>query len=207
MSEREVTPTRSAFLELKEERIGMQEGYRFLDEKRLILAAEILLTLKVHAREQAAFRADYAAAGQALRAAVARHGLEGLSLYPPAAPIQGEVQVQGRSVLGVRVQETRWPDLEAPTPAAPQAALHPDRSPEGDACREAFRRLIPRTLRLADLVANLERLRLEYARTARRARAMEDVLLPEIDGTLSAIDTALEELEREEAVRVRRATG
>ena len=62
-------------------------------------------------------------------------------------------------------------------------------------------------MRLADLVANLERLRAEYARTARRARAMEDVLLPEIDGTLSAIDTALEELEREEAVRVRRATG
>jgi V/A-type H+-transporting ATPase subunit D len=36
---------------------------------------------------------------------------------------------------------------------------------------------------------------------------MEDVLLPEIDSTLSAIDTALEELEREEAVRVRRAAG
>ena len=33
-------PTQSAFLELKEERVGMQEGYRFLDEKRLILAAE-----------------------------------------------------------------------------------------------------------------------------------------------------------------------
>ena len=30
---------------------------------------------------------------------------------------------------------------------------------------------------------------------------MEDVLLPEIDDTLKAIDTALEELEREEAVR------
>ena len=38
-------------------------------------------------------------------------------------------------------------------------------------------------------------------------RAMEDVLLPEIDATLSAIDTALEELEREESVRVRRAAG
>ena len=70
------------------------------------------LTLNAYARELAAFRADYAAAGQALRAAVARHGIEGLSLYPPAAPIQGEIQVQERSVLGVRVQETRWPDAE-----------------------------------------------------------------------------------------------
>jgi V/A-type H+/Na+-transporting ATPase subunit D len=204
MSEREVIPTRSAFLELKEERVGMQEGYHFLDEKRLILAAEILATLAVHTRELAAFRADYAAAGQALRAAVTRHGLEGLSLYPAAVPTQGEIHVQERSVLGVRVQETLWPEIKGADAEPSQA---PDRSPEGDACRDAFHRLIPRTLRLADLVANLERLRAEYARTARRARAMEDVLLPEIDSTLSAIDTALEELEREEAVRVRRAGG
>jgi V/A-type H+-transporting ATPase subunit D len=204
MAEREVIPTRSAFLELKEERVGMQEGYRFLDEKRLILAAEILVTLNTYTQELAAFRADYAAAGQALRAAIARHGIEGLSLYPPAEAAKGEVRVQERSVLGVRVQETLWPEVQAAGAEPPQA---PDRSPEGDACRDAFRRLIPRTLRLADLVANLERLRAEYARTARRARAMEDVLLPEIDNTLSAIDTALEELEREEAVRVRRAAG
>ena len=206
MSEREVIPTRSAFLELKEERVGMQEGYRFLDEKRLILAAEILQTLNVYTRELVAFRADYAAAGQALRAAVGRHGIEGLSIYPPAAAPKGEVQVQERSVLGVRVQETRWPtahrlDLAAPPPQAP------DQSPEGDACRAAFLALIPRCAHLADLAANLERLRAEYARTARRARAMEDVLLPEIDATLAAIDTALEELEREEAVRVRRTLG
>jgi V/A-type H+/Na+-transporting ATPase subunit D len=205
MSIREAIPTHSAFLELKEERIGMQEGYRFLDEKRLILASEILVALGVYAQELAAFRADYSAAGIALRAAVARHGLEGLSVYPPTPQANGAVQVTERSVLGVRVQETRWPVSPPGLRREPPEAL--DRSPEGDACRDAFLALIPRCARLADLVANLERLRAEYARTARRARAMEDVLLPEIDATLSAIDTALEELEREEAVRVRRTVG
>jgi V/A-type H+-transporting ATPase subunit D len=42
---------------------------------------------------------------------------------------------------------------------------------------------------------------------ARRARAMEDVLLPELAESLSAIEGALEELEREEAVRARRLGG
>jgi V/A-type H+/Na+-transporting ATPase subunit D len=206
MTTREATPTHSAFLELKEERVGMQEGYRFLDEKRLILASEILTGLATYSRELAAFRADYAAAGQALRAAVARHGLEGLSVYPPAPQPEGEVRLTERSVLGVRVQETQWPTPPAAGlgPEPPEAV---DRSPEGDACRAAFVALIPRCAHLADLAASLERLRAEYARTARRARAMEDVLLPEIDATLSAIDTALEELEREEAVRVRRTMG
>jgi V/A-type H+/Na+-transporting ATPase subunit D len=206
MSIREAIPTHSAFLELKEERVGMQEGYRFLDEKRLILASEILAALAVYARELEAFRADYAAAGRALTAAVARHGLEGLSVYPPARLPEGEVRTSERSVIGVRVQETQWPSSPGHGlgPDAPEAL---DRSPEGDACRDAFAALIPRCVRLADLAANLERLRAEYARTARRARAMEDVLLPEIDATLIAIDTALEELEREEAVRVRHTAG
>jgi V/A-type H+-transporting ATPase subunit D len=87
-------------------------------------------------------------------------------------------------------------EREDPSPAVEQ-------SPEAEHCRTAFRELVPRAAHLAALVGNLERLRLEYTRTARRARAMEDVLLPEIDDTLKVIETALEELDREEAIRVR----
>jgi V/A-type H+/Na+-transporting ATPase subunit D len=64
--------------------------------------------------------------------------------------------------------------------------------------------LLPIAARLAVLTGNLERLRVEYLRTSRRARALEDVLLPEMDARIDVIDNALEELEREEAVRVRR---
>ena len=66
---------------------------------------------------------------------------------------------------------------------------------------------MPLAARLAVLTGNLERLRVEYLRTSRRARALEDVLLPEIDERLGVIDNALEEQEREEAVRVRRWAG
>ena len=66
--------------------------------------------------------------------------------------------------------------------------------------------MIPSAARLAATIANLERLRQGYARSARLARAQEDVLLPEIDETLQEVDSALEEPEREEAIRVRRAS-
>jgi vacuolar-type H+-ATPase subunit D/Vma8 len=46
-------------------------------------------------------------------------------------------------------------------------------------------------------------LREEYQRTATRARALEDVLLPEIDQALASVDTPLEELDKEEAIGVR----
>jgi vacuolar-type H+-ATPase subunit D/Vma8 len=41
--------------------------------------------------------------------------------------------------------------------------------------------------------------------TARRARALEDVLLPELSATLAELDARLEEVEQEEAIRVRQA--
>jgi V/A-type H+-transporting ATPase subunit D len=195
MSEREIIPTHSAFLELEEERAGMQEGYGFLDEKRLILASEILANLDRYEREMVGFRRAHAKAAGALRSAVARHGLE---LYPRAEIPCRELRVESRSVLGVRAQVPAWESGEQRKPAPAVNA-----SPEADECRDSFLDLVLRAARLAVHAGNLERLRREYSRTARRARALEDVLLPEIDDSLAVIGVVLEEQEREEAIRVR----
>jgi V/A-type H+-transporting ATPase subunit D len=82
---REVSPTHSAFLELREERQGMEEGYHFLDEKRLILAAAMLGELQRYECALEQFRSAYAAAVESLKAALARHGLEELQVQPVAA--------------------------------------------------------------------------------------------------------------------------
>jgi V/A-type H+-transporting ATPase subunit D len=58
---------------------------------------------------------------------------------------------------------------------------------------------------LAAQAGNLERLGREYRRTARRARALEDVLLPEINEAVADVSGRLEEIDREEAIRVRYA--
>jgi len=198
MSEREITPTHSAFLELREERAGMREGYGFLDEKRLILAAEILAELARYEQARDGFRLSYREAAAALRSALSRHGSEGLEIYPKAAVPCQELRVESRSVLGVGVQLAAW---EAGETEAGNLAVNA--SPEADQCRDAFVDLVLQAARLAIHAGNLERLRLEYGRTARRARALEDVLLPEIDESLRLVEGALEELEREEVTRVR----
>lgn len=205
MPSREIIPTHSAYLELKAERGGMQEGYHFLDEKRLILASEILATLKDFEATMARWRDARGEALVALRAALGRHGLEELSVYPAAAPLACDAAADSRSVLGVRIDQLPPAEsLDAPSATPSATRSNAIQSPEAEHCRRCFIRLSPIAIRLALLTGNLERLRLEYVRTSRRARALEDVLLPEIDDTLRAIDTALEELEREEAVRVRR---
>ena len=51
--------------------------------------------------------------------------------------------------------------------------------------------------------ANLERLSEEYRRSIRRARALDDVLIPEAARELAAMETGLEDLEREDAIAMR----
>ena len=80
-----------------------------------------------------------------------------------------------------------------------------DASPEARACRAAFIALLALLAPLAAGRNNLERLAAEYRRTERRARALENVLLPEIDRSLATIEEQLELADQEEALRIRMA--
>ena len=193
------TPTRSAVLEMKEERRAMRDGHAFLDEKCLLLAGEMLKELGRYASARREFVQARAAALDRLREAVARHGLGGLQAYPAADAGAIRVVRAVRTLMGVSVQE-----------AALQGSLGPardaiDPSPEAEACRNAFAALIAAALPLAAVAGNLERLALEYRRSVRRARALQDVLLPELDRDVADSETRLEELEQEDAIFMRKA--
>ena len=130
---REVTPTRSAALELADERRLMRQGYEFLDEKRMLLATEMLRQLKVYQQLSNTFPADLKAAAAALAAAVERHGLDNLQVYPVPAETPASFASDRRLFLGIPLLELRPPtETRAPCPPAI------DPSPEALACRAAF---------------------------------------------------------------------
>jgi len=193
----DATPTRSIVLEQKDERRAMHEGYVFLDEKCLLLAGEMLRELARYSALQREFLGTWDAAVAALQAAVARHGLEGLQVYPPPDLGDAHVRRLPRRLMGVALQDAEWVATAVPGAAALE------RSPEAEACRGAFSALLGPAVRLAAAAGNLERLQLEYRRAVRRARALQDVLLPELDRSIGEIGTRLEELEQEDAIWVR----
>lgn len=193
----DITPTRSAMLELHEEQGAMREGYQFLDEKRLLLAAEMLRDLRRYEDAMRAFNERMQSATEALKAAVGRHGLDGVQVYP-AVPMENvEMKTVRHQLLGVRLMDVVFRVEAGKSPEAEQP------SPEAEQCRELFAGLLRQSAEIAALAGNLERLRLEYRRTERRTRALEDVLMPEIDLTIKELETRLEEIEQEEAIRVR----
>lgn len=67
---REATPARSAALELADQRKLMRQGYEFLNEKRMLLATEMLRQLRVYQSQSEAFEDRRKSAAAALAAAI-----------------------------------------------------------------------------------------------------------------------------------------
>jgi len=193
----EASPTRAVVLELKDEQRAMHEGYVFLDEKCLLLAGEILRELARYAQLDRILLDAQQRAIETLQAAVARHGLDDLQVYPPLDQATSTLACVARSIMGVRLLDATW----RPADNAPPPSVAP--SPEAEACRRAFLALVAAAAELAGVSGNLERLSFEYRRSVRRARALQDVLLPELDQSVYRIETRLEELEQEDAISMR----
>jgi len=193
----EITPTRSVLIELREERRAMREGYAFLDEKCLLLAAEIVRELSRYDEARKAFDDAWQTALAAVAAAVGRHGLRDLAVYEPLDLSPATLAIRRRPLLGITLLSAK---LEALPSTGPPAVLT---TPEGDARRRAFAQVVQVGAPCAAILGNLERLYHEYRRSIRRTRALQDVLLPEIDATVGEIETRLEELEQEDAIVMR----
>lgn len=198
MSER--VATRSVLLKLREERASMREGFTFLDEKCLLLAGAMLRELTRYEGLSQQLERILEDADDSLRAALGRHGLEGLSSYPLREDADEQrfvLNIEHRSVMGVALLDASC-KITPPEVSAPLL-----RTPEAAACTVAHAQLLGAVTELAAAGANLERLQHEYRRASRRARALDGVLLPELDQDVSEMALLFEEQEREEAILMR----
>jgi V/A-type H+-transporting ATPase subunit D len=196
----DVAPSRSVILELREERRAMADGHAFLDEKCLLLAGEILNSLARQNALRAELQARAEDAARALGAALVRHGLEGLQLHGRADLAASAWRTTGRMLMGVKLV-----DAEFLPRARPPEGLLP--SLEVVRVASAHQALAASAAALGAVSGNLERLAAEYRRAIRRARALHDVLLPELDASVLDMETRLEDLEREDAIAMRLGAG
>jgi V/A-type H+/Na+-transporting ATPase subunit D len=196
----DLLPSRAALLELRDEREVMQAGQAFLDEKRTLIAATLVRMLQRHHGLQSRFRTAFLEALEALRTALARHGLEALQAYPREPLPAAELKLEPAELLGVALLEA---ELRLVADADPGELGDGVRSMQAERCRQRFAELLPMVVELAALEANLRRLYEEYRKTERRASALEDVMIPDLDEQLHGLEELLEAQEIEEAVRVR----
>lgn len=185
--------TRAAAMALADEERLVRQGYDFLDEKRMLLAAEIMRQLDRWKKLQAACGKAAAQAAEALDKALVDHGLEGLQVHRRNELPAACDAIRRSAFLGVVLVDVE-PLASAGNAGGAASAAQ---------CGLAFRALLPLHARMAAVSGNLMRLADEYRRTERRARALENVLLPEIAQARKTIDEKLEAGDQEEAIRVR----
>ena len=174
MAEQQRRPvaTRIAQLELKDEQRLVKEGYELLDEKRIRLVAEIRAQLGRLRRWQAEARKAQEAARGALMAALNRHGIDELSVYPALSADEGDLEFARARLFGLELLDSRW---HAGAARLTERPVNP--SPEARVCARGHRALLEPLMMTAVCSLNLRRLMREYVRTERRARAIENVLL------------------------------
>jgi V/A-type H+-transporting ATPase subunit D len=197
----EVIATRVAFLELKDERRLVQEGYELLDEKRVLLATEMLRQLRHYLELQDDLSQHEQQARTALDAATDAYGFDDLTVEPKLSLDEALVRSDVQAFLGIHLVEAALDEVGGVQPPSLQPL------PEARGCARAFRRLIAGHVALSACAGNLRRLAREYVRTERRARALENVVLPEIDVSLRFVEEQLDAVDQEEAVRVRNAAA
>lgn len=197
----EVTPTRGTALALAEEKSFLETGFGFLDEKRMMLAATLLRELRAWSDLRDEYSEQIARTVSAMKAAITRHGLENLQRYPVLETLRELPGIRQSPILGVGLifdmPELRW--------HAPRVENGPDLSEAAENLRKEAARLVPLAVRLAFRQSNVCRLLREYRDTDRRARALENVLIPETREKLAQINEYLNEFDQEEAIRIRNA--
>jgi len=198
MAER--SATRTAYLEIQDELHRLGEGFRFLDEKSVLLAREMLAQLALYDAGLEDLRGLAEAALQSLLHAVERHGLDGLEVCPPADLDAVQAGRDSRAFLGLRIDQASWDNK----PVAENLAPVFD-SPQQRACRKAHMDYLQALFRQGVIGGNLLRLRSEYVRTERRARALDQLIMPEMRRELKHMEEQLETVDQEEAGRVRQA--
>ena len=189
---RNVAPTKTNLLKLKDELKFARLGYDLLDQKRNILILELLNLVDQASDYQDRVEKSLAEAYDALKNAALEMGTLELVQLSRSVHIETKVSLKQRRVMGVTlpVVETEFEEHA------------PYYSPTGtsywaDGALKEFKEALEIMGRLAELKVSIMRLAMEVKKTIRKVNALEKIAIPDLQETVEYITGRLEENERD----------
>ncbi len=198
MPRNNIPPTRTNLLQMRQELEFAQEGYEILDQKREVLAKELVRLANDAEALQDQMNTLITEAYRALRLAKLMMGREHVEWAALAVNKTVDVQLKFRGVMGVTL-----PLIEA-SGAPPEMTYSPgDTTATLDEASALFRDVLSKIPELSRLFTSVWRLAVELRKTQRRVNALQYIFIPDYKETITFIQSSLEEREREEVFRLK----
>jgi V/A-type H+-transporting ATPase subunit D len=193
-----IPPTRSNLLRTRQELRFAREGYEILDQKRVVLAKELVRLANDAEALQEKTNKLLAHAYRSQEIAMLTMGREHVEWAALAVHKTVEVQVKHRGVMGISL-----PLIDASGEPPEMTYSLGDTAASLDEASAAFREVLSYIPELSRLVTSVWRLAVELRKTQRRVNALEFIFIPQYEETIRFIQSSLEEREREETFRLK----
>ena len=192
MTQLNYAPTKTNLIRLRNDLKFAQQGYELLDQKRNILIVELLALVDQTVNHQSRVEEALAKAYKALEEAVFDMGKLKVQYLTGAVHMTTDISVRSRRVMGVRLPVIETEFTEHP----------PYYSPTGtsfwiDSAVQCFKEALHLLGKLSELKISVLRLANEVKRTIRKVNALEKIAIPDLEETVHAIQSRLEENERD----------
>ena len=196
--DRNIAPTRSNLMKIKDELSFSRTGYDLLDQKRSILVSELLTLVDQAVDYQNRVEKALCDASEALEDAIMHMGRLKVANLAGAVGIESSISLGTRKVMGVQL----------PKVSTEFAGSGPFFSPEGtsmlaDVAVSRYREALSLMGQMAELKVSIMRLSREVRKTIRKVNSLEKLVIPDREATVKYLTGRIEESERESMIQMK----
>jgi V/A-type H+-transporting ATPase subunit D len=177
-----------------------KKGHDLLERKRQVLMMELMRHMEAAKQVQAEMKALFEEAYDSLKRANVSLGIDTVEELANSVPIADQITIRLRSIMGVDIPEVD-PIDETPSPSYSLIGT----SCAMDRAYVNARRVLALVARLAEVENSVYRLTVQIKKTHRRVNALKKVIIPYNREAARFISDALEEMDREDFVRMKAA--
>lgn len=195
-----VIPTKGNLIAIRRSMTLARMGFELMDRKRNILIREMMGLIDRASEIQSEIDVTFRQAYAALQIANITLGIA--DTIAEAVPVDDSVLIRYHSVMGVELPSVP----ENNEPIKIEYGLT-DTNSMLDEAYKSFHAVKRLTRTLAEIEISIYRLAYSIKKTQKRANALENIIIPNLNSSIRFITGALEEKDREEFVRLKVIKG
>ena len=205
MPAQDVTPTRSVLLDVKKRIKLSKSGHKIMKMKRDGLIIEFFEVMEKAKAMRSSVVSDYEQAMEKITIARAVEGEIAVKSAAYAIKNEPKVTVGSKSIMGMMVPKVDADLAKSDILSTGYGVI--STSAYIEEASKAFEKLLVTLIRAAEVETTMKKLLDEIERTKRRVNALEFKVLPELEDTEKFIKFRLEEMDRENTIRLKFLKG